>query len=368
MDDRTRLYSRQKHRLAIFSMVFGPVVLFLFMASGLTVIIKEVSLITAYEYINLIIFTLITSLIYYTLMLPIHYYSGFMLEHKFSLSNQTLKDWIKREIKEGVVSFAVGAPIVLALYLFLKFRPFDWWLWSAILWFLASIILTKFAPILIVPIFYKYSPIKNDELKQRLIQLVSNHGFNTDDVYEINISKDTKKANAALMGLGKQKRIVLCDTLMQNFTNEEIESVMAHELGHHKLKHTLKLITASGASTIVSFLFTNLIFLRLHNTFGYEHFYDYESLVLIYFIMSVLNLFILPISNAFTRKLEKDADVFALKAAENPNAFISMMQKLAHQNLSDVDPGKFYEIILYNHPPISRRIALAESFKAAGKT
>ena len=216
---------------------------------------------------------------------------------------------------------------------------------------------------MIVPLFYKYSRIKDKGLRDRLVKLVSGAGFKAEDVYELNTSKDTKKANAALMGIGKQKRIVLCDTLLKNFSENEIESVMGHELGHHKLRHTLKLILASGISTAIIFSITNILFLEFHNIIGYARLASFESLILIYAIISTLNIFTVPINNAFSRKLEQDADLFTLKVTGNKGAFISTMKKLAEQNLADPDPGKFYEMILYSHPPISRRISFAESFK-----
>jgi len=240
--------------------------------------------------------------------------------------------------------------------------PLYWWALTALLGFFISVLIAKFAPLVLVPIFYRYSPIKDGGLKNKLLELSLKAGFKIEGVYEIDFSKDTKKANAALIGLGKQKRIVLCDTLIKNFTENEIEAVMGHELGHHRLRHILKLIALSGISTFIIFSLTNLIFLNLHSKLGYNLLYDFESLVLIYAIISVLNLALVPMHNAYSRKLEKEADLFALEITNKKDAFVSAMKKLADQNLADIDPGRFYEIILYSHPPISRRISFAESF------
>ena len=357
MQDKAKAYSRQKHILGILNILLHPILLFAFVFSGIPVYIRLIAQsFTSNSYLALLIFYAITSLFYTIITLPLAHYAGFTLEHKFSLSNQTFKTWLNREVKKYAISFVLSIPFVVSLYVFLRYWPLHWWLLTAVLWFFISILIAKFFPIFIIPLFYKYSPIKNENLKQKLMRLSSRVGFKTEGVYELNISKDTKKANAALMGLGRQKRIVLCDTLLKNFDDKEIEVVMAHELGHHKLKHILKSIAFSGIATLLTFFISNYLFLTLHNTLNYARLFDFESLVMIYAIITSLNIISTPIQNSYSRRLE-----FALDITKNKGGFISTMKKLASQNLSDVAPGKFYEIILYNHPPISRRIAFAEA-------
>ena len=362
MQDKAKAYSRQKHILGILNLLLSPLLLTVFIFLGIPAYIRFIAQSFAPNtYLALLIFYALISLFYTVITIPFAYYAGFILEHRFSLSNQTLKAWIKREGKKHIVSFIISMPFVLSLYIFLRYWPLHWWLLTAAFWFFISILVAKFFPILIIPLFYKYSPIKNEDLKQRLIQLSSKAGFKTEGVYELNISKDTKKANAALMGMGKQKRIVLCDTLLKNFDEKEIEIVMAHELGHHKLKHILKSIVFSGLATLLMFFISNYIFLTLHDALDYTYLFDFESLVLIYAIIASLNMISAPIQNSYSRRLERDADMFALDITKNKDGFISTMKKLASQNLSDMNPGKFYEVILYNHPSISRRIAFAEA-------
>ncbi|MDP2920871.1 MAG: M48 family metallopeptidase [Candidatus Omnitrophota bacterium] len=367
--DKAKQYSSIKHRIALINIFLTPAILLLLLFLDAPTYFKTIAHgVSANDYVNLIAFYLLMAAFYYIITLPLEFYSSFTLEHRFSLSNQKLEDWIIREAKKNLVALIISVPITLAIYAFLRFSPVNWWLWTASLWFFLSIILAKFAPVAIVPLFYKYSPIKDAGLEKRLNDLISKVGFRSGGVYELNISRDTKKANAALLGLGKQKRIVLCDTLIQNFSHDEIESVMAHELGHHKLNHIWELIISGGIFTFAIFFFADPVFFKLHNFFGYNMISDYESLVLIYFAVSALSIFFIPLSNAFSRRLEKNADGFALKTTGNPAAFISAMKKLSEQNLSETNPGKIYEIMLYDHPPISRRIAFAESFKKISAT
>lgn len=368
MPDKAKQYSIIKHRIAIVNIFLMPLLLWIFLILGIPAYFKDAALfVSGNNYAGLVIFYALIGILYYIISLPLEFYSGFMLEHRFSLSNQSLKSWIIREVKKNIAAFVISAPLVMSLYVLLKISPLDWWLWTAVLWFFVSIILAKFAPVIIVPLFYKYSPIKDAGLAQKLSGLVSRFGFKASGVYELNISKDTKKANAALLGLGKQKRIVLCDTLLSNFSHPEIEAVMAHELGHHKLKHMWKLIISGGVFTFITFFFANIAFLKLHNFFGYKMIWGYESIVLIYFTTTILSIPLIPLANAFSRRLEKEADEFALRATGDVSAFISTMKRLGEQNLADVNPGRFYEIMLYDHPPISRRIALAKTFKTSSK-
>jgi len=363
-----KAYSKQKHRLLVIKLLVSPFILIVFILSGLATYLKYLTLnLSSNDYLNVLIFYTLVGVIYYVLMLPLIYYTEFVVEHRFLLSNQTLKDWVKRELKKGIVSFVISIPVILPVYIFILHYPLHWWILTALWWFFISVLLAGFAPILIVPLFYKYSPIKNAALKDRLIKLASKVGFKTKGVYEINISKDTKKANAALIGLGKQKRIVLCDTLINSFNEDEAAAVMAHELGHYKKRHILKLILFGGVFIFLTFFITNIAFLKAHDILGYVFLYDFESLVVIYTIYIILNILTLPIHNAFSKKLEKEADLFALEITDNKGAFISTMKKLAEQNLADTRPGKFYEILLYDHPPISRRISFAESFRSPKK-
>jgi len=364
MKDKARAYSRERHILALINMVLLPTALSLFLITGVAGYLKYLALeISANEYIDLAVFSGLMSMALYIVTLPANYYGGFALEHKYSLSNQKLSDWIKRELKRLSLTLLISIPFVLSLYMSLKYYPLQWWLVTALTWFFISVLIAKFMPVIIGPLFYKYIPLKNDSLKDRIVKLAEKTGFRARGVYEIDLSKDTKKANAVVMGMGRHKKIVLCDTLLKNFTDDEIELVMGHELGHHKMRHILKLMLFSGGSTILIFYIASIAFLKFHAILNYMLLHDFESLVLIYAIVSILNIFILPLSNAYSRKLEKDADRFALKVTANKPAFISTMKKLAEQNLADTAPGKFYEIMLYDHPPISRRLEFAEKSK-----
>ncbi|MFH1478754.1 MAG: M48 family metallopeptidase [Candidatus Omnitrophota bacterium] len=362
--DKAKQYSNKKHALIALNTFLMPVFIFFILRFGISGYIKDIlSSMKLNNYISLIIFTISINTILYMIFLPIDFYSSFIVERRFSLSNQSLAAWIKKESKKNILSFVISLPFVLSLYIFLKLFPLYWWVYVSLLWFTVSILISKFASIIILPVFYKYSPIRNQRLKSIITDLAKKIGFKVDNIYEIDFSKDTKKANAAVIGLGKQKRIVLCDTLIENFSEDEIVSVMSHELGHHKMLHGVKLIISSGFSIFLTFFIINSLFLKNYVSLSGNKLYDFESLMVIYAAYSLMGIFMLPLQNALSRKLEKEADVFALQTTNKKEPFISMMKKLAQFNLADPDPNLFYRVMFYSHPPIKRRIELGESYK-----
>jgi STE24 endopeptidase len=176
------------------------------------------------------------------------------------------------------------------------------------------------------------------------------------------MSKETKKANAALVGLGKTRRIIIGDTLLDNFTYDEIEVVLAHELGHHKKKHIWKFLVFGTFITFVGLYFADMVMKNYLRYFGFNDISDIGAFPLLCLLVLVFSILAMPLQNGFSRYLERRADMFALKTTGKPRAFISTMTKLAEQNLSDTTPNKLIEILMYNHPPIAKRIKMAERF------
>ncbi|MFH1782346.1 MAG: M48 family metallopeptidase [Candidatus Omnitrophota bacterium] len=362
MKDKT--YSQEKNNIAIINIFFTVFLLFLIASSSMPAHLEGLArIITTNSYISLMLFFVFINLVIYIIMFPLNFYSSYTIEHRYSLSNQSLKSWLSKELKKNILGFIISIPLVISLYAFLRYFPFLWWVFVSLLWLAVSILIAKLFPVIILPIFYKYSDIKNPSLKDKLNSLTTKVGFKAKGVYEIDFSKETKKANAAVIGLGREKRIILCDTLLKNFKDEEIISVMGHELGHHRLKHSLRLIIFGGMATILTFFLINTILIKLRFFLDYKNIYDFKVLVYIYLFYSFINVVLLPIQNAYSRKLEKDADLFTLELTKDKDAFVSTMKKLAEINLADASPSKFHEIMLYSHPPISRRIKLGESFK-----
>ena len=302
--------------------------------------------------------------IYYLITFPLQLYKGLLLEKRYSLSNQTFLSWLKDNAKETVISSVVFLVLVELFYFLLNAAEKSWWLWMALVWFLFSVFFARVFPTLILPLFYKYKQIDNIGLKQALLDLAKTNNVSVLDVFQIDFSKKTKKANAALAGVGKSKRIILTDTLLANYTDREIKVVLAHELGHYKHRHMWKLILFGAISNLIAFY---LIFISSTHIIGFlniSKIANVEAFPAISLILTIFGFLSMGISNTYSRNLEKEADTFALTQAKDSEAFISCMDKLGKQNLADFSPNRFIEFLLYNHPPISKRIKFAkENFK-----
>lgn len=364
LNDRAKSYSRIKHIIQIFELSYVPIILFLILYFKINIFIEAFVLkITNTPYLGLFFYFIFFGLLLYIIELPLNFFSQFILEHRFSLSNQTFFCWIKKEAKGLIVTFLIGLIFAEIAYFFIRNFQAHWWFLAAFIWIIFLVFLGKFTPVLILPLFYRVRPTKDTELNSRLLNLAKKSKTDVNGIFEIDFSKDTKKANASLVGIGKTRRIILCDTLLKNFSMNEIEAVLAHELGHHKGAHIKKLLILSSLLILINLYIADLIFYKTHNYFKIKNLQDLSSLPLLLFTIVFLGLFIRPILNGYSRNLETSADIFALKLTGDANSFINVMKRLAEQNLSDISPNRFFEIMLYDHPPISKRIALAEKYK-----
>jgi STE24 endopeptidase len=316
-------------------------------------------------YLLFLAFLFIIGLAGSILSYPVSYYSGFYLEHKYNLSNQTFWKWILEGLKGLLVSLVIGLPILLTFYYILNTFHSLWWLPFAIIMFFISVVLSQIFPIIIFPIFYKITPIENEDLKERITKLAKNAKLKVENVYKFDMSKNTKKANAAFTGLGKTKRIILGDTLLENYSLEEIETVIAHELGHFKKKHIIKnIIIGTASSFLTLFIIASLYQISL-SWFGFENITQVAALPLLALWSTLIGLVQSPLGNILSRKFEYEADEYAITETKNPGAFIKTLEKLTDQNLGDKDPHPFVEWFFYSHPSIKNRIAAIEKFASA---
>ena len=300
---------------------------------------------------------------FYLIHLPLHFYSQYVLEHRFDLSNQTVAAWFTDDLKGGILGFFISLLIVEVIYILLGRSPDHWWIGAGFFWFFISVVLAKLTPDFIIPLFHKYQSIENPTLKKRIFDLFEKCQTGLKDIYAIDFSRKTKKANAFLCGMGKSRRVVLSDTLLANFNEEEIELVVAHELGHYKHGDIVKILFLSGAVTFIGFFLIHQYFRHAVGA------YQLSGIDDISFLPMVLSAFMLfgigtgPMLNGYSRAIERAADRFAIETTGKPKAFISMMQKLGEMNLAEFEPSPFIEWFLYDHPPIAKRIAFARGFE-----
>jgi STE24 endopeptidase len=314
------------------------------------------------QYLLFLVFLFVLGLAGSILSFPISYYTGFYLEHKYNLSNQTLWKWILEGIKGLLVSLVIGVPILLLFYFTLNQFSDLWWLPFATLMFFISVVLSQIFPILIFPIFYKITPIENENLKERINKLSRNARLKVENVYRFDMSKNTKKANAAFTGLGKTKRIILGDTLLDNYSEDEIETVIAHELGHFKKKHIIKNIFIGTASSFLTLYLIAILYQISLSWFGFNSITEISALPLLALWSMLIGLIQSPLGNILSRKFEFEADEYAINETKKPLAFIKTLEKLTDQNLGDKEPHPFVEWFFYSHPSIKNRISAIERF------
>ncbi len=291
--------------------------------------------------------------------LPLSFYSGFLTEKKFSLSRQSLAAWIADAAKR----YALGLGLFLLtggfFYYVVRHYPDAWWWILALAWLVMTLFFSRIMPTLIISIFYSTKPLPEGELKQTLLELCRRCRVSVNGIFEIALSKKTRKANAALVGIGKSRRILLGDTLLKNFTQPEIEMVMAHEIGHHALKHISRSILMGSAATVAGFF----IFFVL--TRGYD-LSDLRWFPLLSLGLFLVNLFSAPIQNAVSRQMEREADRYALQKYDSQETFTSLMNRLAEQNLAVKKPHPWIEFLFYDHPSIDSRIRYAQKLSHGG--
>ncbi len=307
-------------------------------------------------YLLFLSFIFLTGIAGIILFFPLNYYKDFYLEHKYNLSNQTFGKWIFENLKGLLVSLVIGVPILLIFYYILNKFEQLWWLPFAVILFIISVVFARLVPVIILPIFYKITPIDDEDLKERITRIADDAGIKVENVFKFNMSKNTKKANAAFTGLGKSKRILLGDTLIDNYSKDEIETVIAHELGHYKKKHIVKNIfigTAASFGTLflIAFLYNNSL-----AWFGFSRLQQIAALPILSVWAMLIGLVETPLTNILSRKFEYEADEYAVSVTNKPAAFISTLNKLTDQNMGDKNPHHFVEWFFYSHPSITRRV------------
>jgi STE24 endopeptidase len=314
-------------------------------------------------YIALLVYASVLGLGEMVLGFPLGYYSSFHIEHKFKLSNQTFRKWLWEGAKSLLVGIPITAPVLLMFYYCLRTFQETWWLPVGSVLFLFSVVLARIAPVLIFPLFYKFKPVEDIALQDRILRLCEKAGVKVEGVFVFDMSKNTKKANAAFTGIGRSKRIILGDTLVANFTDEEIETVFAHELGHYTLKHNWTMIAVGTLSSFLGLFLAAQAYRESLSWFGFTVVDQLAALPLLALWLSLYSLLTTPLVNAISRAHERAADAYALQTAGNKQAFINAMRKLALVNLADSQPHPFIEFFFHSHPSIEKRVQAAERWR-----
>jgi STE24 endopeptidase len=359
----TRRYNRIRRWLGIADFAIGFLFLIVLLVTGGSAWLRDQAYRLGFQNYSLSLFMYLLLLLAISKALGIGLdYYGFSLERRFKLSTQRFRSWAWDEVKGFLVGLVLGGVLVEVLYFTIRQWPQHWWMLAWALFMGLFIILAQLAPVVLFPMFYKFEPLDNEDLRRRLVVLSQRAGTRVRGVYRWKLSEKSKKANAALTGLGATRRIILADTLLDNYTADEIEAVLAHELGHHVHRHILKSIFVQAAITLFGFWAANWTLHYAVDQHMFEELSDFANLPLLALVSVALSLVLMPALNGYSRFNERQADRYAFESIARVEPFISSMNKLAEQNLAERTPSKWVEWFFHSHPAISRRLAAAEDW------
>jgi STE24 endopeptidase len=361
-----RRYNRISRGLGVADAALGLALMAVLVLTGLSGDLRDVSFrfgAESYAF-SLLIYVFFLSVLGKLLGVAFDYYS-FRLEHEYHLSNQRFRGWVWDQFKGFLVGLVVAILLSQLLYFAIRQWPQSWWIICWAFFLVLFVLFVQIAPVVLFPIFYHFKPLENDRLRDRLTLLSHRAGTRVRGVYEWMLSEKSKKANAALTGLGNTRRIILADTLLANYTDDEIEAVLAHELGHHVHKHIVKSIAVQALISFCGFWLLKLVvrFSYQQETW-FSSQYDFANLPLIVLVTTVLSLLLMPLLNAYSRSNERQADRYAWQNIASVQPFITAMNKLADQNLAERNPPRWIVLLFHSHPPVGRRIAAAEAWAA----
>jgi STE24 endopeptidase len=368
-EDKATRYHRLKRQAHVMSLVWSVAFLGGLLWSGLTLTLRTGANVAALSVASG--FDRTTTVVIYTCLLtlaneigatPITFYAGFLLERRYGLSNERFAGWVWTQLKSLALGLLLATVSALVLYGLIARSPQHWWVLAGLAFAAFIVGLTQVTPILLLPMFYRLKPLARESLRARLLALAERAGARVLGAYEWGLSDKTKKANAALAGLGSTRRILVSDTMLAEYSDEEIEVVLAHELAHHVHGDIWKGIVFESGLILAGFYLAARLLEALATPLGLRGVADIAGLPLLVLAAGAVSLVMLPVAQAISRAYERSADRFALDLTRNPDAFISAMRRLGEQNLAEEHPSKIVQWLFYSHPPLRDRIAAAQSF------
>jgi STE24 endopeptidase len=358
-EDRADRYANIKYALAIADIVYTLLLLALLQLSRVNIALKVLAyVITPIAAVRVALYSAIVFILYSILTFGLDLYRSFVVERYFGLSRQKLSSWVLDYLKGGALNLLMFVVLMESFFFFVRNYPLSWWWMSAALWIFLTVVVARIFPVIVIPLFFKYKKISDEGLRASIFELAKKMRVKILDVFEIDYSKKSLKANAAFVGMGSSRRVLLTDTLLGGkFQNKEIEMILAHEFAHYRYRHLLKMVLMSAAAIILTFY----IFFMLDQA-GLKA-YDLGNLGSWLFLFMLFQIISAPLVNMIHRKMEANADEAAIRTVGDREAFISMMNKLADQNLAQRKPPLWAKIFFYDHPPIQERIDFAKEVK-----
>jgi STE24 endopeptidase len=361
-DPAAARYHRLQLALGMGALVVGLAYLLGVLVSGAgETLARAAGTLTTAWWAQSLLVALTLAMVYRLLTFPLAWVRSYELPRRYGLLHQPFASWLFDGLKAALIATPLALGGLLAVYALLRATPL-WWLWASAVFVAASVMMATVLPVWIMPLFYKLTPLADRALHARLLALAGRAGVPAVGVWVADQSRKSRTANAALVGLGRTRRIVLFDTLVREFAPAEIESVLAHELGHHVHGDMRRGILAQGALTLATFWVAQHLLARGPALWGYATMADAASIPWLVLVLAALGVAATPLANGFSRWIEREADDFALRTTGDPAAFVGAMERLARLNLAQRAPSRLKEILLYSHPSLERRIAHARAW------
>lgn len=315
-----------------------------------------------------LVFFAVIGLVEVSMGLPFDYYHSFVLEERYGFNTKTLKIWLSDLVKSMVVVIIIGTFLLCSLFLMVKYAGQNWWIWAWAIFLCFQLLMTILYPTIIAPLFNKFTPLEDSELKDSIKRLTKEEGLNVGGIYQMDATRRTRHTNAYFSGLGRAKRIVLFDSLIQSHSQDEILAILAHEVGHLKKNHIKKqLIIIAFVSLLLFFMASKLLTWNvIYESFGFSNMPCYVGLFLVGILWEPVNFFISPIGMAISRRFEREADFYSLGIVKTAKPLTTALKKMAKENLSNLRPHPIYVCFNYSHPPLLQRIEYLEAHEISG--
>ncbi len=289
--------------------------------------------------------------------LPVDWFEQFRLEQKFGFNTTTLKTWWLDRLKGFLLALVLGYPLLALVLKFVEWTGDGWWLWAwgALLAF--QLLMLVLAPVLIMPLFNKFTPLPGGSLRERLLKLAERTDFRAQSIQVMDGSKRSRHSNAFFTGFGRFRKIVLFDTLVAQLAEPELEAVLAHEIGHYKKKHIPKMLAASAFGSLMGFYAISILAKQdwFFRAFGFEPGHIAPALLLFGLLAGVFTFWLSPLLHAWSRRYEYQADAFAAQVMKEARSLVGALRKLTEKNLSNLTPHPVYSAFYYSHPTLLER-------------
>lgn len=368
-EDRATRYHRLRRRSSLSATASGALFLLILLVSGGSVALRDALVaVTGGSFIlTVAAYVVAVVLIGELIQLPFAFYQGVTLERRYGLSTETTARWWRDHGKATGVALVFAVVAALITWSLLRWSPDRWWIAAAVTFVAILVGIAQLAPVVLLPLFYEFKPLERAELVARLLALANRAGARVLGVFEWRLSDRTRKANAALAGIGRTRRILVSDTLLAEHSDDEIEVILAHELAHHVYRDIWSAIALESVLIVAGLYLADGILSRFAGGFGLAGKADIAGLPLLVLTLGAVSMALLPVANAFSRAHERRADRYALRMTNNATAFVTAMKRLAAQNLAEEAPSRLVEVLFHSHPPIRARIAAAQDWAHQNK-